>query len=450
MTLSSEKHSSVPESQMEKGFDLTLAIEEASRCLLCFDPPCTQGCPAGTDPGTFIRKLRFRNIKGAIRTIKENNPFGWTCGVVCPTDRLCELACSRTAIDRPIQIGKLQRFLIEYGWMIGFSPLEKISPNKSKVAVVGSGPAGLTCARELSRKGYSVTVFEKSEEPGGNLRFGIPKFRLDEKGVEREIAEIKSFGVEIKLNFHLQDQGGIDGLMKDGYEAVFFSPGLWYPIRLGIEGSDLEGVFNATDFLRGVRTGKESLFREKLQDKIVAVVGGGSVAMDVAETALRLGAKDVYVIYRRSYAQMPAEEKEKIQALRNGAHFQILAQPIKYIGDSHLKAIRCRRNRLGDPDDSGRRRPIEIRGSEFEIEADFSIETLATKTEPSLREAASSVKWTGDGLVEASKEILQTSIPAVFAGGDIIRGPALVVEAVADGKKAAQAIADYLEKKGVR
>ena len=431
---------------MEKGFNLTLAVEEAARCLLCFDAPCSQACPAGTDPGSFIRKLRLRNVTGAIRTIKQNNPFGWTCGVVCPTAKLCELACSRTAIDRPIQIGKLQRFLVEHGWTIGFQPVKKVAGGKAKVAVVGSGPAGLTCARELSLMGYDVTVFEKSDLPGGNLRYGIPAFRLSEKGLTKEIDEIVSLGVNIKTNSPVEGADGLEKLKQQGFGAVFFSPGLWDPIRLNIEGSALEGVMSATAFLDGLNT-SDTAVKNAVAGKVVAVIGGGSVAMDAAEWAVKAGAEDVYLLYRRSYTQMPAEEKEKIQALNNGIHFLILAQPVKYNGNGRLESISCRRTHLGAPDASGRRRPEEIPGSEFEIEVDLAVEALASKPEKGLREL-SGLSWNSASLVEISDETLQTSLPWVYSGGDIARGPALVVEAVADGKKAAQAITEHLNGKG--
>ena len=432
--------------EMEKGFNLTLAVEEAARCLLCFDAPCSQACPAGTDPGSFIRKTRFRNVTGAIRTIKQNNPFGWSCGVVCPTAKLCELACSRTAIDRSIQIGKLQRFLIEHGWAIGFQPVKKVAEVKEKVAVVGSGPAGLTCARELSLKGYEVTVFEKKNLPGGNLRYGIPSFRLSTKGLEKEINEIVALGVSIKTNSPVEGTDGLEKLKQQGFKAVFFSPGLWNPIRLNIEGSALEGVVSATAFLNGLNT-SDSALETALKGKVVAVIGGGSVAMDAAEWAVKAGAEDVYLLYRRSYTQMPAEGKEKIQVLNNGIHFLILTQPVKYNGSDHLESISCRRTRLGAPDASGRRRPEEIPGTEFEITADFAIEALASRSEEGLQDLAG-ISWNNAGLVEVSDETLQTSSPWVYSGGDITRGPALVVEAVADGKRAAQAIMEHLNGKG--
>lgn len=432
--------------EMETGLTLTVATEEAARCLLCFDAPCSQACPAGTDPGSFIRKLRFRNVTGAIRTIKENNPFGWTCGVVCPTAKLCELACSRTAIDRPIQIGKVQRFLVEHGWIMGFSPIKKAEPTKGKVAVVGSGPAGLTCARQLALNGYEVTVFEKKDQPGGNLRYGIPPFRLSERGFEREIDEIMSLGVNIKTSSPVEGKDGLEKLKEEKYQAVFFSPGLWQPIRLGIKGSDLDGVMSATDFLGALRTSESSTIENKIQGKTVAVIGGGSVALDAAQWAKKLGARDVYILYRRSFTEMPAEEKEKIQALNDGIHFLILTQPVKYNGDGTLESITCRRTHLGEPDDSGRRRPEEITGSEFEMPFEFAIEALATRPETTLQELAD-VIWENN-LLSATDETLQTSLPWIYAGGDIVRGPALVVEAVADGKKAAEAIAQHLEGKG--
>jgi len=432
--------------EMGEGFTLTLATEEAARCLLCFDAPCSRACPAGTDPGSFIRKLRFRNVTGAIRTIKKNNPFGWTCGVVCPTARLCELACSRTAIDRPIQIGKIQRFLVEHGWTMGFSPIKKGEINKDKIAVIGSGPAGLSCARELALNGYNVTVFEKKEKAGGNLRYGIPSFRLAEEGLQREIDEIVSLGVTIKTESPIEGKDGLSQLKEEGFKAVFLSPGLWSPIRLGIEGSDLNGILSATDFLGAMRTSKVTEMENLVRDKVVAVIGGGSVAMDAAMGAKKLGAKDVYVLYRRSYTEMPAEEKEKIQALNEGIHFFILTQPVKYAGNGSLESITCRRTRLGDPDDTGRRRPQEIEGSEFEMPFDVAIEALATEPEAGLRELAD-LSW-DDKTITVSDANLQTSLPWIYAGGDIVRGPALVVEAVADGKRAAEAIAQHLEGKG--
>ncbi len=432
--------------EMEEGFTLTLATEEAARCLLCFDAPCSQACPAGTDPGSFIRKLRFRNVTGAIRTIKENNPFGWTCGTVCPTAKLCELACSRTAIDRPIQIGKLQRFLVEHGWTMGFSPIKNQQGTRGKVAVIGSGPAGLSCARQLAINGYQVTVFEKREQPGGNLRYGIPPFRLSEKGIRREIDEIISLGVTLKTQTPIEGMGGLDRLQEEGFQAIFLSPGLWNPIRLGIEGSELEGVMSATEFLGGLRGDQVSQIEGMVKGRIVAVIGGGSVAMDAAQWAKKIGARDVYILYRRSYKEMPAEEKEKVQALNDGIHFLILTQPVKYTGKVALEGVVCRRTRLGTPDASSRRRPEEIPGSDFEMPVDIAIEALATRPDPTLKEIAS-VTWENN-LISASEETRQTSIPWIYAGGDIIRGPALVVEAVADGKKAAQAIMEHLEGKG--
>jgi len=432
--------------EMEGGLTLTLATEEATRCLLCFDAPCSQACPAGTDPGAFIRKLRFRNVTGAIRTIKTNNPFGWTCGAVCPTAQLCELACSRTQIDRPIQIGKIQRFIVEHGWNMGFSPIKKQAAAKGKIAVVGSGPAGLTCARELALSGYEVTVFEKKGLPGGNLRYGIPPFRLSEKGVEREINEIAALGVTIKTNTPIEGKDGLEKLKDQGFKAVFLSPGLWRPIRLGIEGSNLDGVMSATDFLGTLRGPDSDALAAKVKGKTVAVIGGGSVAMDTAQWAKKLGAKDIYVLYRRSYTEMPAEEKEKIQALNDGIHFLILTQPVKYNGNGTLKSIVCRRTRLGGPDDSGRRRPEEVPGSDFEMSFDMAIEALATQPEAELKDFEG-ITWNG-ALVSAEGESLRTSLPYVYAGGDIVRGPALVVEAVADGKRAAEAIVNHLEGKG--
>ena len=337
---------------------------------------------------------------------------------------------------------------MEHGWIMGFSPIKKPkTTGRGKVAVVGSGPAGLTCARELTLQGYEVTVFEKKDRPGGNLRYGIPPFRLSEEGVHREIEEIVSLGVIIKTNTSIEGENGLQKLRDEGFQAVFLSTGLWEPIRLGIDGSDLEGVLSATEFLGSLRNGQADRIEKKVKGHTVAVIGGGSVAMDTAMWAKKIGAKDTYVLYRRSYLEMPAEEKEKIQALNEGIHFLILTQPVKFEGQDTLTSVICRRTKLGDPDDSGRRRPEEIPGSEFELPIDVAIEALATRPATEVKKIASNLAWE-NGVISASEETGQTSLPWVYAGGDIVRGPALVVEAVADGKKAAEAIVQHLEGKG--
>ena len=290
--------------EMSKGLDLAQAIAEADRCLLCHDAPCSEACPAETQPAEFIRKLRFKNITGAIRTIKENNILGGACGVLCPTSRLCEEKCSAMfksqnrpeGADQPIQIGKIQRFLIEHSWDRGFKVFEKATARKEKVAVVGSGPGGLSCAAELAKDGYQVTVFEARPEPGGVLRYGVVSYRFDMNFLEREMGDIKSLGIEFKCNAPIAGKEGAEKLLKEGYDAVFLAPGLWDAASIRKEGKDIDGLFSSVDYLAALRDGRFEEIERKIQGKTVAVIGGGSVAMDCVESAVRLDAKDVYLI----------------------------------------------------------------------------------------------------------------------------------------------------------
>jgi len=430
--------------RMEKGFDFTQAMAEADRCLLCHDPPCSKGCPAQTDPGTFIRNLRLRNITGAIRTIKENNALGGACGVLCPTARLCEKECSATGIGRPIQIGKIQRFLIEYGWSIGFQAYEKPAPRPEKVAVVGSGPAGLSCAAELARQGVQVTVFEAKAEPGGVIRYGVPAYRFDKAFLKNELQDLKELGVKFKCNARVEGTAAAQKLLDTGYQAVFLAPGLWGAERLPANKRP-KGVYSSVEFLDLLRQERFEELGRQVKGKAVAVIGGGSVAMDCAESALRLGARDVYLVYRRSYAQMPAEEDERQAALNLGVHFLLLNQPTGYAtdGSDRIKGLRLTRTRLGEPDGSGRRKPVEIKGSGWTLESSVVIEAIGNR--PDEADWSGLVKLDGRGLVLAGAKNRRTSRRQVYAGGDIVRGPSLVVEAVEDGKLAARAILESLK-----
>ncbi|MGD9873865.1 MAG: FAD-dependent oxidoreductase [Kiritimatiellia bacterium] len=438
-----------PLTAMPRGFDLGQAVEEANRCLLCYDAPCSKGCPGGTDPGAFIKKLRMRNITGAIRTIKSNNILGGACGVLCPTAQLCEKECSATALmDRPIQIGKIQRALIEHSWHMNFSPLEKGAPRKEKIAVVGSGPAGLSCAAELAKAGFKITVFEARPKAGGVLRYGVPAYRFSEDFLDRELADIKRLGITLKCSTPIRGKGAAEGLLKKGFAAVFLAPGLWEPMRLKKNPAPVRGVFTATDFLCSMKTGKQAQARKAIQGKRVAVIGGGSVAIDCVESALKLKAKDVYLIYRRSYAQMPAEEKERSEALQAGIHFLLLNQPVDYVTDSKgaLKAIRLVRTELGKKDSSGRRSPVEIPGSEWEMKIDAVVEAIGVRPAADTITGFQTLKRTPGNLIVADPDTGATSVKKIFAGGDIVRGPALIIEAVKDGKAAAKAIQKQLAK----
>jgi glutamate synthase (NADPH/NADH) small chain len=428
---------------MEKGFGLVQALAEAERCLLCHDAPCSKGCPAETDPATFIRKLRLRNVKGAIRTVRTNNALGGACGVLCPTARLCEKECSATGIVRPIAIGKIQRFLVEHSWQIGFDPLAKKPARPEKIAVVGSGPAGLSCAAELAKEGFPVTVFEERAEPGGVIRYGVPAYRFDAAFLKHELAAIERLGVRFVCNTRIDGAAGAKKLLADGYAAVFLGPGLWAAERLPGAGK-VKGVRTSVEFLAALRGKSLNALAKEFAGKTVAVIGGGSVAMDCVESSLKLGAKDAYLVYRRSFAQMPAEEDERVSALRLGVHFLLLTQPVKYLADSKgkLKGLKLVRTRLGKPDASGRRRPEPVKGSEWVLDCTAAIEAIGNTADAA--DWSTMVKVDDARLVAANGKTRKTSARRVFAGGDIVRGPALVVEAVQDGKLAARAISAAL------
>lgn len=436
-------------SKMRQGFDLGQAIAEADRCLLCHDAPCSRGCPAETDPATFIRKLRFRNVIGAVRTIKSNNVLGGACGVLCPTAKLCEKECSATGIGQPIAIGKIQRFLVEHAHRTGIEVLEKGAPRREKVAVVGAGPAGLSCAAELAKAGYQATVFEARPEPGGVLRYGVVSYRFDMDFLAAEMEDIKKLGVEFKCSTPIDAQNGAEALLEKGYRAVFLGPGLWEAVRLKELGTAVDGLTTAVEYLAGLRDGKLDVLAGNIENKTVAVVGGGSVAMDCVGSALRLGARDVYLVYRRSYTQMPAEEDEKVDALQEGVHFLLLNQPVDITRDANgcLTGLKLVRTALGDEDASGRRTPVAIEGSEWVLAADLVIEAIGNKAEKASPGWYPNVALNEKQLIRVDAGTGKTSVTGIFAGGDIVRGPALVVNAVQDGKVAARAIMDYLAQK---
>jgi len=442
--------------KMEKGFDPGQVVAEADRCLLCYDAPCSKACPANTDPGIFIRKLRLKNITGAIRTIKENNILGGACGVLCPTDRLCEKECSARfkSVDvpngnnRPIRIGKIQRFLVEHSWEKKFKVFEKPEPRREKIAVVGSGPGGLSCAAELAKEGFQVTVFEARPEPGGVLRYGVVSYRFDQNFLERELEDIKALGIGFKCNTRVEGKQAAEKLLTEGYSAVFLAPGLWGAVQLKPNQADIRGLYSSVNYLSALRDGRFEEMVNQVKGKTVAVIGGGSVAMDCVGSAVRLGAKDVYLLYRRSYSQMPAEEDERIESLKAGVHFLLLNQPVDYIvnSDNRLKGIKLVRTRLGETDESGRRRPIEIEGSEWIMEAEIVIEAIGNMAEEDSSEWYPNVEIDNRKLIKSNPETGETSVKGIFAGGDIVRGPSLVVNAVQDGKAAARAILKYLSK----
>ena len=433
---------------MNKGFDYGQALAEANRCLLCHDAPCSKGCPGGTDPGTFIRKLRFQNLTGAVRTIKQNNILGGSCGELCPTAQLCEKECSAAGLDRPIQIGKIQRFLVEHAWAVGFNPLEKGPARKEKIAVVGSGPAGLSCAAELAKAGFQVTVFEARARAGGVLRYGVPSYRFAPEFLDRELQDLTALGVTLQCSTPIRGKGAAEELLKQGFSAVFLAPGCWEPIRLGAKTPVKQGVFTWTEFLTPIKDGQAAGIGKQIKGRRVAVIGGGSVAMDCAESAIRLGAKDVFLVYRRSYTEMPAEEDEKIAALRSGMHLLLLNQPLDYTVNAQgaLTGLKLVRTELGEPDGSGRRRPVETPGSNWELRADVAIEAIGAQPARDSIEWEPAMKLSDGNLITVNPDTGETSVQQIFAGGDIVRGPALIIEAVKDGKTAAKSICERLAK----
>lgn len=442
--------------EMRKGFGLAQALAEADRCLLCHDAPCSQGCPAETKPAEFIRKLRFKNITGAIRTIKQNNILGGACGVLCPTQRLCEEKCSAVfksrkepeGADRPIAIGKIQRFLIEHYWDRKIKIFEKPQLRPEKISVVGSGPAGLSCAAELAKDGYQVTIFEARPEPGGVLRYGVVSYRFDLNFLEHELKDIRDLGIQFQCNSPVQGKGGMEKLLKDGFAAVFLAPGLWAAETLKPARKKINGLLSSVEYLSALRDGRFKQIKKQVKGKTVAVIGGGSVAMDCVESAVKLDAKDVYLIYRRSYMQMPAEPDERIEAQEAGVHFLLLHQPVSYVTNKQhqLTGVKLVRTRLGKPDASGRRAPQPVKGSGWVLDVDVVIEAIGNKAPAESPTWYPKVKVGAGNLIKVNPATGQTSVKGIFAGGDIVRGPDLVVTAVQDGKIAARAIKEYLRK----
>ncbi len=428
---------------MEKIFTMDQVIAEAARCLLCYDAPCSQACPAGTQPDRFIRKVRFKNIKGAIATIKTNNPFGGVCGTICPTSCLCEEGCLASGIGNPIKIGKIQEFLVRYGWEIGFNAVSPQKQSGKKVAVVGAGPSGLTCAAELARIGYRVVVFEKESKAGGMLWYVIPEERLSKEIVAREIAEIESLGVQIRCNTSISTQDAIQSLFQQGFEAVYLATGAWKCIELDIPGR-CDGVTDAISFLRLAKE-KSTQFESLVKDKLVCVIGGGDSAIDAGLVALWRGAKDVFLLYRRSFKEMPASIEARELALREGVHLLFLTQPLEYVSkDGKVTGIRVARCRLGEPDESGRRKAVLIPQSEHYVPADVVVEALGLVPDDSVR-GFSRLSFDSLNRIIVKDAHGATGVEGVYAGGDVVRGASLVVRAVGDGKKAASAIRRFLE-----
>jgi len=436
------------------GFDEKQAVQEASRCLQCKKAPCVNGCPVGIDIPRFIKEIKEGNFQKALEIIYEKNLLPAICGRVCPQETQCEQLCTLGKKFEPVAIGKLERFAADNSNIILKCELNSDPKLKDKkVAVIGSGPAGLTCASELARCGIKVTIFEALHKPGGVLIYGIPEFRLPKKIVEKEINQLLTMGVEIKTDVIIGKTFTIDELFEMGYEAIFIGTGAGLPNFLGIPGENLLRVYSANEFLTRINLMKGYLFPEydtpvSIGEK-VAVIGGGNVAMDSARSALRLGAKEVVVLYRRTENEMPARKEEYENAVEEGIKFIFLVQPLEIIGDEngYVKGIKIIHNELGEPDESGRRRPVPIPGSEEILPFDTIIVAIGQSPSPLITQTYPELKTGKHGNIIVDTETCQTNIEGIYAGGDIATGAATVISAMGMGKKAAISIISYLLKK---
>ncbi len=435
--------------EVSLGLTAEEAVREASRCLQCKSPQCVKGCPVGIDIPRFILALTKRNYKKALAVIKEKNSLPAVCGRVCPQEDQCELHCILGKKGSPINIGALERIAADYGDNADSPETSSPKEKKMKVAIIGAGPGGLTCAADLAKKGYAVTVFEALHKPGGVLVYGIPEFRLPKRIVDDEVRYISSLGVLFRYNYVVGKTRTLTQLRDEGYKAFYIGTGAGLPYFLGIEGENLNGVYSANEFLTRVNLMKAYRFPDYdtpvRVGRRVGVIGGGNVAFDSARAARRLGADEVLIIYRRSREEMPAREEEIIHAEEEGIRFMLLTSPLRCTGDDggFLKGIEVRSNRLGEPDAGGRRRPVPIEGSERHIALDTLVVAIGQGPNPLLLDTIPELECTSRGYI-TTDEGCRTSIPDVFAGGDIVTGSATVIQAMGAGKKAAESIDNFL------
>ena len=436
--------------EVAQGYTAEQAVNEAKRCIHCKNPACVSGCPVGIPIPDFLAKVAEEDFAAAYEILSNANALPAISGRVCPQENQCEGKCVRGVKGEPVSIGRVERFVADWAAEHGIANVATAPKNGHKVAVIGSGPAGLTCAGELARKGYEVSVFEAFHTPGGVLSYGIPEFRLPKAIVKREVANLEKMGVDIELNMVIGKVLTITELFEMGYEAVFIGSGAGLPMFMKIPGESLVGVYSANEYLTRInlmKAYKEDAATPILHNKKVAVVGGGNVAMDAARCAKRLGA-EVHIVYRRSEAELPARAEEVHHAKEEGIIFDLLTNPISIEGDekNHVQSITCVKMELGEPDASGRRRPVVIEGSEFKTEVDAVIMALGTQANKMSYSGTPGLEETRKGCV-AADETGATSVPGIFAGGDAATGAATVILAMGAGKSAAKSIDEYIQSK---
>ena len=439
--------------EVATGYTREVAVDEALRCLDCKNKPCVQGCPVQIDIPRFIAKLKEDDPEAAYQVIAEDSSLPAVCGRVCPQETQCEKYCVRGIKGEPVAIGRLERFAADWHIENVKEAPEKPASNGRKVAVIGSGPAGLTCAGDLAKKGYEVTVFEALHLAGGVLVYGIPEFRLPKAIVRKEIDGLKALGVKIETNVIIGKTVSVDELITPefGFEAVFIASGAGLPSFMKIPGENLKGVYSANEFLTRInlmKAYKDDASTPIKQSRAVAVVGGGNVAMDAARCAKRLGAEKVYIVYRRSEEELPARREEVEHAKEEGIEFKLLNNPVEILGDDKrfVSGIKCIRMELGEPDASGRRRPIPVEGSEFVLDVDTVIIAIGTSPNPLIKDTTKGLETNKWGCIVADEATGKTSKDMVWAGGDAVTGAATVILAMGAGKDAAAAIDEALSK----
>ena len=448
-------------SEVATGYTEEIAIDEALRCLICKKPLCVEGCPVNIHIPEFISKVKDGDFEGAYEIISQTSSLPAVCGRVCPQETQCESKCVRGIKGEPVGNGRLERFVADWHNAHSDKVPEVAPSNGHRVAVVGSGPSGLTCAGDLAKKGYKVTVFEALHTAGGVLVYGIPEFRLPKSIVQKEIDNLTAMGVDVETNIVVGKTLTVDEIMEQGFEAVFIGSGAGLPNFMGIPGESLKGVYSANEFLTRsnlMKSYKENPVTPIMKGGKVAVVGGGNVAMDAARTALRLGAEKVYIVYRRSLEELPARKEEVEHAMEEGSEFLLLNNPVEILGyenpddkrdprNGFVTGMKCIKMELGEPDERGRRRPVPIPDSEFVLEVDTVIISIGTSPNPLIKSTTEGLDVNSHGGIIIEEQTGKTTKDGVYAGGDAVTGAATVISAMGAGKLAAKAIDEYLSNK---